>query len=160
MAQLSLRKRKRRRKAQHTRLKINTPSRTNERWAMDFVHDSLWNGRKYRVLTIIDMFTRESLRLEADTSIGGKRVARVLNERKETRGLPQTITVDNGPEFAGKVLDRWAYTQSTGKNINKKTRSSLVIHGSIDGVSTMQTIDERNNIGSKLKRIKKIDKVS
>ncbi len=109
--QLSLRKRKRRRKAQHTRLDIKLPSKANERWAMDFVHDSLWNGRKFRVLTIMDTFTRESLRLEMDTSIGGRRVARVLNELKETRGLPKTITVDNGPEFAGKVLDHWAYTQ-------------------------------------------------
>lgn len=106
---LSLRRRKRRRKAPHARLALPEVSRPNERWAMDFVHDSLWNGRKLRALTMVDIFTKESLRIEVDTSISGERVVRVLNRIVESRGLPEAITVDNGPEFRSKALDKWAY---------------------------------------------------
>jgi len=106
---LSLRRRIRRRKAPHARITPPKVSRPNERWAMDFVHDSLWNGRKLRALTIVDVFTKESLRIELGTSINGEHVVGILNRIVEQRGLPQTITVDNGPEFRGKALDRWAY---------------------------------------------------
>lgn len=106
---LSLRRRPRRRKASHTRLELPEVSRPNERWAMDFVHDSLWNGRKLRALTVVDVFTKESLNIELDTSLNGQRVARILDRLVEVRGLPQAITVDNGPEFRSKALDRWAY---------------------------------------------------
>lgn len=106
---LSLRRRKRRRKAPHARIALSEASRPNERWAMDFVHDSLWNGRKLRTLTMIDIFTKESLKIEVDTSIGAKRVVRALNQIVEARGLPEAITVDNGPEFRSKALDKWAY---------------------------------------------------
>ena len=106
---LSLRRRKRRRKAPHARLTLPEVSRPNERWAMDFVHDSLWNGRKLRALTMVDIFTKESLRIEVDTSISGERVVRVLDRIVEARGLPEAITVDNGPEFRSKALDKWAY---------------------------------------------------
>jgi len=106
---LSLRRRKRRRRAAYARLALPEASRPNERWAMDFVHDSLWNGRKLRALTIVDIFTKESLKIEIDTSISGKRVAHVLSRIAEDRGFPESITVDNGPEFSSKALDRWAY---------------------------------------------------
>jgi putative transposase len=106
---LSLRIRKRRRKAATTRISLPQADRPNERWAMDFVHDSLWNGRKMRALTIIDVFSKESLHVELDTSIGGVRVCRILDQIVKDRGLPKSITVDNGPEFAGKALDKWAY---------------------------------------------------
>jgi len=106
---LSLRRRKRRRKAPHARITLPEVSRANERWAMDFIHDSLWNGRKLRALTIVDVFTKESLRIEVDTSLSGERVVRTLNQIVELRGLPEVITVDNGPEFRSKALDRWAY---------------------------------------------------
>ena len=106
---LSLRRRTRRRKAPHARITLPEVSRPNERWAMDFVHDSLWNGRKLRTLTMVDVFTKESLTIEVDTSINGERVVRVLNRIVEVRGLPEAITVDNGPEFRSKALDKWAY---------------------------------------------------
>lgn len=76
---------------------------------MDFVSDSLFYGRKFRALTIVDDFSRESPAIEVDTSLSGLRVTRVLDQLAQTRGLPEVITVDNGPEFAGKVLDEWAY---------------------------------------------------
>jgi len=106
---LSLRKRPRRRKAYHTRVELPEVTRPNQRLAMDFVHDSLWNGRKLRALTIVDIFTKEALRIEVNTSINGEYVVRVLNQIIELRGVPEAITIDNGPEFRGKALDKWAY---------------------------------------------------
>jgi putative transposase len=76
---------------------------------MDFVLESLWNGRKIKILTIIDKYTRECPYLEVDTSINGRRIVEVLERIRGVRELPQAITVDNGPEFTGKVLDEWAY---------------------------------------------------
>jgi putative transposase len=76
---------------------------------MDFVSDSLYNGRRFRVLTVVDNFSRECPVLEADHSLTGKRVARVLDRIALTRNLPEVITVDNGPEFISKALDLWAY---------------------------------------------------
>ena len=66
---------------------------------MDFVADSLITGRRFRALTIVDDFSRESLAIEVDTSLGGQRVVAVLDRLAEIRGLPEVITIDNGPEF-------------------------------------------------------------
>ncbi|QGC61451.1 transposase family protein [Bordetella holmesii] len=66
-------------------------------------------GRRFRCLTIVDYYTRECLAIEVDTSLPGLRVAMVLQRLAEMRGLPRSITVDNGPEFAGRALDAWAY---------------------------------------------------
>lgn len=107
---LSLRKRKRRRKASVIRIKPDMPTRPNQKWSMDFVHDQLANGRRLRCLNIVDDYTRECIAVEVDTSINGKRVARVLDRLAGMRELPETITVDNGPEFSGKSMDEWAYT--------------------------------------------------
>ena len=77
---------------------------------MDFMQVALSGGRRFRLLCVIDQFTKECLLIVADFSISGTRVARELDWLLLTRGKPEAITVDNGPEFAGKVLDRWAYT--------------------------------------------------
>lgn len=106
---LSLRLKKRRRRASGLRLAIPLAQRPNQRWSMDFVADKLFNGRKFRILTVVDDFSRECPLIEVDTSLGGSRVARVLDALVEHRGRPEVITVDNGPEFAGKALDEWAY---------------------------------------------------
>ena len=76
---------------------------------MDFVSDGLADGRRLRCLTIVDDCTRECMAIEVDTSITGTRVKAVLERLAETRGLPNSITVDHGPEFEGQVLDAWAY---------------------------------------------------
>lgn len=81
----------------------------NERWSMDFIHSRLYQGRRFKSLTIVDDCTRESPVIEVDTSIPGIRVVRVLDRLKEIRGLPKVIVIDNGPEFSGKVLDDWAW---------------------------------------------------
>jgi putative transposase len=92
-----------------SRIELPVPSQANERWSMDFVHDKLWNGRKFRCLNIVDMFTRQCLAIEVDTSLGGMRVRRVLERLVQDHGKPQTIVVDNGPEFISQHVDEWAY---------------------------------------------------
>lgn len=113
---LSLRLRKRKKRASVARIKLPLPQRPNERWSMDFLQDVLSDGRRFRILTVVDQFSRECPTIEVDTSLGGFRVARVLDRLFELRGLPESITVDNGPEFAGKVLDEWAYRKGVRLN--------------------------------------------
>jgi putative transposase len=76
---------------------------------MDFVTDTLSDGRGIRTLNIVDDFTRECRAIEVDTSLPGLRVARVLERLGVEEKLPKTIVVDNGPEFSGRLLDAWAY---------------------------------------------------
>jgi putative transposase len=87
---------------------VPTVSRPNERWSLDFVHDALSNGRKFRSLTIVDDFTRESIGIEVDFSLTGDRVVRVLSRLADTRGLPSTLKFDNGTEFTSNAMLGWA----------------------------------------------------
>lgn len=82
---------------------------TNESWSMDFMADQLFDGRKFRLLTLVDDFSRESLAIDLDQRLTGERVAAILDRVGRERGLPQKIRVDNGSEFTGRVLDQWAY---------------------------------------------------
>jgi len=95
--------------ASMARVEMPVADNPNQQWSMDFVSDSLSNGRRLRILSVIDNYSRECLATEADTSIGGQRVVRVLNRIAYIRGLPEGIVVDNGPEFIGNALDKWAY---------------------------------------------------
>jgi putative transposase len=106
---LAMRKRKRRYSGQRlaAAVEMTTIGRANQRWAMDFVSDTLAHGRTFRVLTIIDEYTRECLAVEADTSLPGLRVIRVLQQLAETRGLPEEIHVDHGPEFICRSVRSW-----------------------------------------------------
>ena len=113
---LSLRKRKRKKTAAMTRVILPTPERPNQRWSMDFVTDSIVTGRRFRALVIVDDYSRECPAIEVDTSLGGRRVVEVLERLGETRGLPEVITVDNGPEFTGQALDEWAYRNGVKLN--------------------------------------------
>jgi len=81
----------------------------NDRWSIDFVSDRLSDGRAFRVLSLVDNVSRVSPALEADFKMTGERVCEVLNRAIVAHGLPKTIRLDNGPEFAGKALDAWAY---------------------------------------------------
>jgi len=113
---LSLRKRKRRKTAAMARVILPTALRPNERWSMDFVTDSIVTGRRFRALVIVDDYSRECPVIEVDTSLGGRRVVSILEKLTDLRGLPEVITIDNGPEFAGKVLDEWAYRRGVKLN--------------------------------------------
>ena len=92
-------------------LRVVQPPATerNQRWSMDFVSDSFYDGRRFRCLNIIDNFTKEVPVIEVDTSISGVRVTRVLDRLAVMHGLPRSITVDNGPEFISRALSVWAY---------------------------------------------------
>jgi putative transposase len=81
----------------------------NQAWAMDFMSDALADGRKLRLLTVIDLFTRESLAIRVGTRFTSGQVAEVLAGVALGRGVPREVRVDNGPEFTGKMLDLWAY---------------------------------------------------
>jgi putative transposase len=105
---LSIRTKKRKKISGALRLVLPKAERTNQIWAMDFVSDALCNGRKFRCLAIIDLYSRECLKTVVDTSISGKVVVRYLERLRETRGLPDIIVTDNGPEFTSKALDSWA----------------------------------------------------
>lgn len=109
---LSVRKRKRKRAA-GARVEIRqTATQPDERWSLDFVSDALCWGRKLRMLTVVDTYTRESLAIEVDTSLSGARVARVLERVIQERGAqPEEIIMDNGPELTSKALDQWAYAR-------------------------------------------------
>lgn len=106
---LSLRLKRRRKRCSALRVVLNKPRRVNEHWSMDFVTDNLYNGRRFRILTVVDDLSRECPVLEVDHSLTGLRVTRVLDRIALTRGLPEVITVDNGPEFISKAMDAWAY---------------------------------------------------
>jgi putative transposase len=109
---LAVRRRKRR------KLRVSRPAstvvlkRANQRWSMDFVHDYLADGRRLRTLNIVDAFTRECLAIEVDTSLPSARVVRVLDRLVWELGLPESLRVDNGPEFISMTLDRWAFQHS------------------------------------------------
>jgi putative transposase len=105
-------KRPRKRVAASPRIGRQEVKGINECWSMDFVSDTLYDGRRFRALTIVDNFSRECLGIKADQSIGGRHVAGLLERICFARGFPKTIRVDNGPEFISKVLDQWAYENS------------------------------------------------
>ena len=102
-------KRRKRKRAAFVRVPLALPAGPNERWSMDFIRDTLADGRVIRALNIVDDFTRECRAIEVDASLPGLRVARVLERLSMERGLPKTTVVDNGPEFSGRLLDAWAY---------------------------------------------------
>ena len=106
---LSLRIRRRRKYAAVVRSPLSEATRPNERWAIDFIQDSLWCGRKFRTFSVVDTFSRECLTVESDTSLPSYRVVRILDRLAELKGFPASIRVDNGPEFIAKALDEWAY---------------------------------------------------
>lgn len=82
-------------------------TRPNQNWSLDFVHDALSDGRKIRLLTIIDEFTRECLQIAVDTSLNGRRVSKELERLIEQRGKPERIKSDNGTEFTSNAVLRW-----------------------------------------------------
>jgi putative transposase len=108
---LNLRHRRpRRNKAAAHREKHPQLTSANECWSMDFVMDALFDGRRFRALTIVDNYCRECLEIEFGQSLKGEDVVRVMERMKLVRGIvPNRIKVDNGSEFISKALDKWAY---------------------------------------------------
>lgn len=104
---LNIRKRARKRLPARVKQQLFQPDKINQVWSIDFMSDSLWNGRKIRLLNVIDDFNREVLTIETDTSLPTLRVMRCLEEIAQYRGYPKMIRVDNGPEFISVKLDVW-----------------------------------------------------
>ncbi len=104
---LNIRRRYRKRLPQRVKQSLYQPQSVNEVWSIDFMNDTLWDGRRFRLLNIIDDYNREVLHIESDLSLPTVRLLRVLEYLKEFRGLPQMIRVDNGPEFISHKLDVW-----------------------------------------------------
>jgi len=104
---LNIRRRSKKRLPARVKQALYQPEVMNEVWSIDFMSDTLWDGRRYRLLNIVDDYNRELLHIEADLSLPTLRVIRVLEYLKEFRGLPQIIRVDNGPEFISHKLDQW-----------------------------------------------------
>ena len=109
---LQVRKRGGRKRALGTRRPMLVPNRPNERWSLDFVSDAFTDGRSFRVLAIVDDFSRECLALVADTSLSGLRVTRELTAIMAQRGRPKTIVSDNGTELTSMAVLKWC--QETG----------------------------------------------
>jgi putative transposase len=108
---LQVRKRGGRKRALGTRRPMVVPQSVNERWSLDFISDAFTDGRRFRVLAVVDDFTRECLALVADTSLSGTRVVRELDAVIARRGRPMTIVSDNGTEFTSTAILSWC--QST-----------------------------------------------
>lgn len=108
-AGLTVRKRRGRKKAHGSRMERRVVSHSNERWSLDFVYDQLSDGRKIKLMTVVDEYTRESLRVSVERSIKGNDVIRGLEEIIAVRGKPQEIQSDNGSEFTGNAVQGWAH---------------------------------------------------
>src|SRR5713101_7284731 len=106
--QLMVRRRGGRKRALGTRAPMALPLTINQRWSLDFVSDTLSDGRRFRILAIVDDFSRECLTMVVDTSLGGVRVVRELERLTLARGVPAIIVSDNGTELTSVAVLRWA----------------------------------------------------
>ena len=106
--QVRMRVRRRKRLSLH-RGPVPQPTAVNQHWSMEFVHDQLLDGRRVRVLTVIDQWSRESVSVEPGFSLSGESVAEILDRVARHRPLPKAITVDHGTEFTSRALDDWAW---------------------------------------------------
>jgi putative transposase len=105
---LALRRRRRRRLSDRIRQPLLQPVRPNQCWSMDFMGDSLADGRAYRTFNVIDDYARDALTIEIDISLTANRVVRVLDQLCEWHGTPEAIRSDNGPEFRSETVQTWA----------------------------------------------------
>ena len=106
---LQVRTTKRKKGAARVRVPLTGATHRNQRWSMDFVSDRLADGRWFRILTVVDQYTRECICTYADRSQTGEKVVEQMKRLVAHRGAPESITTDNGSEFAGRAMEVWAY---------------------------------------------------
>lgn len=106
---LAVARRRRQKRVSVPRVLPPAPVQPTERWSMDFVRDTLADGRAFRAFTVVDDFTRECPVIAVDTHLSSERVIAVLEQLAGRRGLPQALVCDNGPEFTSRAFDAWAY---------------------------------------------------
>jgi putative transposase len=99
----------RKKRTSHLRVSLGAATAANQRWSIDFMSERLEGGRYFRILTVIDQFSRECPLLWTDLSLTGPKVVACLDVLAGTRGLPLAITLDNGSEFCSRAMDVWAY---------------------------------------------------
>jgi putative transposase len=133
MMKLNIRRRAKKRLPDRVKEPLVIPEEPNETWSIDFMSDSLVDGRKFRLLNVIDDFNRESLVIEVDTSLPSLRVKRVLEKLIKQRNKPAIIRVDNGPEFISHVLQEWC------------TNEKIVLQYIQPGKPTQNAYIERKN---------------
>ena len=156
---LTVRTKSRKKLARRQRTAQPPASRPNQCWSMDFVSDKLADGRSFRILTVVDQFTRECICLEADRSMTGAKVAAALTRASEERGgTPASITCDNGSEFASRIMEAWAIRSrgaallhsprpTRGKRIRGKLSKSSLISDQVPGIQ-VSSICRRNRAGA------------
>jgi putative transposase len=113
--QVRMRARRKKRLSLHRGV-VPPASGRDQAWSMDFVHDQLVTGRAFRVLTVIDQWSRESVLMEANVALTGQSVVDAVEALAVHRSLPKAITVDHGTEFTSKALDEWAYRRGVALN--------------------------------------------
>src|ERR1700747_1456297 len=124
-----MRRKKRKRFRAEARVPLALPKAANEVWTMDYTHDEIASGRKFRPLNTLGGYTRKALRIEVDPSLPGLRVVRVLERLREIHGTPAAIQVDNGTEFTSRVVDQWAYEHQVALHFierGKPTQNALI----------------------------------
>lgn len=120
---------KKRKKLVRPRIPMLLPGRPNERWSLDFVHDQLAGGRRFRVLNVVDDYSRECIGQIVDLSISGERVARYLSQLISSRSRPRHLVCDNGTEFTSKAMFFWSRDTSVKLNFiqpGKPTQNAFV----------------------------------
>ena len=114
------RQKPRRHRSSSTRVPRPSVTHANECWSMDFMADELFNGCRFRLLTIVDDFTRESVAVEVGRRMTGGHVVEALERISRVRGVPERIRVDNGTEFTSKRLDHWAYVRNVRLEFSRR----------------------------------------
>ena len=114
----------RRHRAAMARMAPVKPTRPNQSWAMDFMHDELVDGSHVRLLTVVDNFTHENLALVPGIGFGAAQVVEALRRIVAERALPQRIHCDNGPEFVSRLMDQWAYWNHVQLDFSRPGRPS------------------------------------
>jgi putative transposase len=155
---LTVRTKLRKKLARRARVPMPRATRPNMKWSMDFMSAKLLDGRWFRVLTVIDQFTRECLALVADRALNGHRVALALSQVVAERGTPQSITADNGSEFVGRAMDAWSYQYGVqlefirpGKPVDNSYIESF--NGRLrDECLNVETFFDLNDVRDKLSR--------
>lgn len=116
---LALRRKRPKRKGSTLRLSLPVPTVPNQRWSMDFIYDSIFSGRRFKCLTIVDDFSKESPRIEVALSLGGHHLVRILEEMRQATSLPKEIRVDNGPEFQSRALIEYCFRRGIGLHFTR-----------------------------------------